>query len=73
LAQAQFQDFIGVSERIPDQRPVLYKTKRNNDIVFAELTLKIDLLPRLNHSDGSQNLLRGRRGFAVGERGKEDR
>jgi len=51
----------------------LYKTKRNNDIVFAELTLKIDLLSRLDHSNGSQNLLRGRRGFAVGERGQEDR
>ncbi len=73
MAQAQLEDFIGVSERIPDQRPVLYKTKRNNDIVFAELTLKIDLLSRLNHSDGGQNLLCGWRRFAMYERGKEDR
>src|SRR5205814_5842397 len=61
LAETQLQDLVGISKRIANQRPVLREMKWDNDLVFAKLTLKIDLLSRLSHSNRSQNLLCGRR------------
>ena len=34
------------------------KAKRDNDIIFTELTLEIDLLSRFDHPNRSQNFIR---------------
>src|SRR5205823_8116669 len=55
FAEAQFQDFVRIDERITDERPGLSEMKGDRLFVLAQLPIEIDLLSRLEHADRIQD------------------